>query len=431
MFFLKLKFSDMKNAILSLIFLATVSLDAVSCQTPACPETIGELKKEFTAVIARFQKKHVRESYGEWAGQCFTWVDLESFKAQGIPAQVKSKLKQDVAFSQLAKCLSELSADAWADIREAGLNHFKPTWAEQGEVSRSGQTDAGQRAEKMIAAAVVEAAEELMQPPTQGFKGFPNDIRWVAYSPTNFNPETGLRPDTASILKDLETLTQAGFTGLVTYGSAGPFGKELPRLAEQSGFQGLIMGIWDIASEEETRQAKAAAGSKIVLGYCVGNEGLGWRYNLDQLSQAAGAMKLATGKPVATTEQLEDYADAALLNLGDWVFPNVHPYWNGQYEAAGAVEWTKSAYENLRKKTDKPILFKEVGFPTAGQDSPAMSEALQEAYYVQLAVTNVPFVYFEAFDQPWKNHQPVEPYWGLFKPDRSPKRLARRLMASR
>ncbi len=421
----------MKNVILSLIFLATVSLDVVSCQTSGCPGTAGELKKEFISVIARYQKKHVRESYGEWAGQCFTWIDLDAFNAQDVPVQVKSKLKQDAAFSQLAKCLGELSPDAWATIREEGLNHFKPTWAEQGKVSRSGQTDAGQRAEKMIAAAVVEAAEELLQQPAQGFKGFPDDIRWVAYSPTNFNPGTGLQPDTASILKDLEILAQAGFTGLVTYGSDGPLGKELPRLAEQMGFQGLIMGIWNITSEKEAQQAKAAAGSKIVLGYCVGNEGLGWRYNLEQLSQSIHALKLATGKPVATTEQLEDYADAALLNLGDWFFPNVHPYWNGQYDAVTAVEWTKSAYENLRKKTDKPILFKEVGFPTAGQDSPAMSEGLQEEYYIQLAATDVPFVYFEAFDQPWKKHQPVEPYWGLFKPDRSPKSLARRMMESR
>ena len=31
------------------------------------------------------------------------------------------------------------------------------------------------------------------------------------------------------------------------------------------------------------------------------------------------------------------------------------------------------------------------------------------------------FSYFEAFDQPWKNTMPVEPYWGLFDKDRQPK----------
>lgn len=71
----------------------------------------------------------------------------------------------------------------------------------------------------------------MIQQPIQGFKGFLHDIRWVAYAPTNFNPGTGLQPDTASIRRDLETLTLAGFTGLVTYSSDGAFGKELPVLA--------------------------------------------------------------------------------------------------------------------------------------------------------------------------------------------------------
>ncbi|MCP4424487.1 MAG: glycosyl hydrolase, partial [Chloroflexi bacterium] len=33
-------------------------------------------------------------------------------------------------------------------------------------------------------------------------------------------------------------------------------------------------------------------------------------------------------------------------------------------------------------------------------------------------------VYFEAFDQPWKDTQPIEPHWGLFYNDRLPKPAA-------
>jgi hypothetical protein len=40
----------------------------------------------------------------------------------------------------------------------------------------------------------------------------------------------------------------------------------------------------------------------------------------------------------------------------------------------------------------------------------------------------VRFVYFEAFDQPWKTHLPIEPHWGLFRSDRSPKALAATLL---
>jgi hypothetical protein len=40
----------------------------------------------------------------------------------------------------------------------------------------------------------------------------------------------------------------------------------------------------------------------------------------------------------------------------------------------------------------------------------------------------VKFVYFEAFDQPWKTHLPIEPHWGIFNSDRSPKVLGKRLL---
>jgi hypothetical protein len=41
------------------------------------------------------------------------------------------------------------------------LSH--PTWRELGRISREGQTDAGQKAERMIAEAVVADVERLLQ----------------------------------------------------------------------------------------------------------------------------------------------------------------------------------------------------------------------------------------------------------------------------
>ncbi len=40
------------------------------------------------------------------------------------------------------------------------------------------------------------------------------------------------------------------------------------------------------------------------------------------------------------------------------------------------------------------------------------------------------FAYFEAFDQSWKDHLPIEPHWGLFASDRTPKPVAKRLLAA-
>jgi exo-beta-1,3-glucanase (GH17 family) len=176
---------------------------------------------------------------------------------------------------------------------------------------------------------------------------------------------------------------------------------------------------------------EAAAGNPVVLGFCVGNEGLQSRYQLQALSAAAGELRQKAGKPVTTTEIVERYADENLLRLGDWVFPNAHPYFHNQLDPDDAVRWTKNVYEDLSRRSGGFVMFKEVGLPTAGDSQGRLSEEAQERYYLKLAETGVRFAYFEAFDQPWKTRPPVEPHWGIFGSDRTPKRLGRRLMISK
>jgi exo-beta-1,3-glucanase (GH17 family) len=212
-------------------------------------------------------------------------------------------------------------------------------------------------------------------------------------------------------------LRQSGFNGLVTYGADQP----IPRLAQEMGFQGMILGVWDPTSTEEMNLAKEAAQYNVVIGYVVGNEGLDVRYDYDTLRSAINELKQATGKPVSTTEQVEDYADTGLIELGDWVFPNVHPYWHGVTDSQLAVDWTVERFQELTERTDKPVVFKEVGLPSRGDSR--VNETNQMAYYRLLRETSVVFIWWEAFDQPWKQWAPVEPYWGLFHSNRSPKEV--------
>jgi len=253
-------------------------------------------------------------------------------------------------------------------------------------------------------------------------------IVWVAYSPPTADPDRGVEATPEAIHEDLTVLRNAGFTGLVTYSSSGVLGRELPALAESLGFQRLIMGIWDPFNQEEIAVADAAAELPIVLGFCVGNEGLRKRYEMPVLSAAIQSLREATGKPVTTTEEIDDYADEDLLRLGDWVFPNVHPYFHNQLDPDAAVRWTQAAFDDFKRRTDRFVMFKEVGLPTAGDPEGKLSEANQEKYYLELAKMDVQFVYFEAFDQPWKTHLPIEPHWGIFLSDRTPKLLGLHLM---
>lgn len=256
-------------------------------------------------------------------------------------------------------------------------------------------------------------------------------IIWVCYSPPTSDPPHGVEATAEAIRDDLVALRRAGFTGLITYGSAGSMGRELPALAESQGFEGLIMGVWSPADREEIEAAAAASSNPTVVGFCVGNEGLQSRYQMPVLSATIEELRRRTGKPATTTEIIERYTDESLLRLGDWVFPNAHPYFHNQLVPADAVRWTKTVYDDLQRRSGRFLMFKEVGLPTAGDAQGRLSEDAQESYYVELAKTGVHYSYFEAFDQPWKTHLPVEPHWGLFNADRTPKRLARRLIDKR
>lgn len=254
-------------------------------------------------------------------------------------------------------------------------------------------------------------------------------IVWVGYSPPSADPDRGIQAEQKAIRKDLATLRQAGFTGLVSYGASREFLGALIAEANAQGFLGLVLGIWDPNSNQELAAVADVAGNPLVLGTCVGNEGYGKRYSRTELLAAIAKLRQTTGKPVTTAEEMDDYLDEEVWALGDWVFPNAHPYFHGRFEPEAALRWTKGAFAELRRQTGRFVWLKEVGLPTGGDSSKPLSEIQQDKYYVELAKTRTLFTYFEAFDQPWKGVGTVEQHWGLFRSDRTPKRLARRLLA--
>lgn len=252
----------------------------------------------------------------------------------------------------------------------------------------------------------------------------PNGM-WMDYAPTNFNPVTHQYPNEASIRSDLETLVNMNTRGIVTYGSENSLG-QIPRLAKEAGIQKVVMGLWDPANQEELTNALQA--QAYVDGYCVGNEGLNSRYTFAALELAINNLRTQTNKPVTTTEVIENYSNQQLSDLGDWVFPNAHPYWHGIRDPATAVQWTLDQHNSLAAQTPLMVVFKEVGLPSEGEAG--LSQENQNAYYRELenrllSSNSTKTVHFEAFDQPWKNNPPVEPHWGFLTAERSPKIVAR------
>ncbi|MCX7765705.1 MAG: hypothetical protein N2246_03245 [Candidatus Sumerlaeia bacterium] len=253
------------------------------------------------------------------------------------------------------------------------------------------------------------------------------ELRWVSYSPTNMNPNQGIWPSETSLRQDLQTLRNYGFQGIATYSAYNILGK-IPQLAREIGFEGVIMGLWNfpqvdpVAGQIEWNNALLAR--NFVDAYCVGNEGiLAGRYSLAVVAEAVNSLRNTTRKPVTTNEELSVYFNTpGLLDLGDWIYPNIHPYWAGVKEPLPAVQWTVEKFNLLQQSAPgRFISCKELGLPTAGDS--ACSAERQAEYYYRLCGTNVRFHFFEAYDQLWKTSQPVEPYWGLFHSNRTPKQF--------
>lgn len=276
----------------------------------------------------------------------------------------------------------------------------------------------------------------------QRFTDSLSQLCWVAYSPTHYDPSASpiQWPSEDDVRQDFRVLRQAGFDGLVTYSSAlrsqtNP-GRilDVAALAQEAGFEQMIVGVSDPASEQELRAAEQAGRYPLVLGYSVGNEGLDERYDLETLTGAMQRLRQVTGKPVTTTEQAGDYAEnSPLWTISDWIFPNVHPYFSHIREPEEAVSWSGKIFATMDGLTNKAVVFKEVGLPSGGDVD--VSEDRQALYYRLMRETDVWYVVFEAFDAPWKHlglpnpdgtySQPdPEPHWGIFTSDRRPKLAA-------
>jgi exo-beta-1,3-glucanase (GH17 family) len=281
-------------------------------------------------------------------------------------------------------------------------------------------------------------------------------LRWIAYSPSTFDPGAGKPLLKTDIQADLRVLKSAGFSGLVTY-ACSPAAEtspepgnsaasesvgicDVPSIAKRMGFEGFIVGVWDPQSRPEREAAARLARDKLIDGVCVGNEGLDSRYSWETLREVMRAMRASAGVPVTTTEQIEDYGLPGMCDPAevDWLFPNIHPVFHNIRGPDEAARWTILMATELRKLVGDeaaqkrlPVLIKETGWPTRGLDW--HSEQSQKQFWGALqklaAESAISYVTFEAFDQPWKHEQfqggDIGTSWGVFSAAREPKLIIR------
>lgn len=130
----------------------------------AVTSTAQERRKQhpLMELIKQQQAVHVGQSYGEWAEQCFTWDDLEGFNECEVPGRIVEELKKDAEFAELVAQIRQMAPPARNELLRQAGNTFKPTWRQLGRISPAGQTDAGQQAERRVAAAIVGLVRQML-----------------------------------------------------------------------------------------------------------------------------------------------------------------------------------------------------------------------------------------------------------------------------
>lgn len=252
-----------------------------------------------------------------------------------------------------------------------------------------------------------------------------SSLCWIGYAPSQFDPRNQFYPSIEDIKADLTVLKKNGFNGVITFGAEKSL-RQIPKVAKEIGFEGVIMGIWDPASDEEIESAITA--KQYVDGYCVGHMGLNKNYGLKTLKSTITKIKKHTQKQVTTSEGIDAYTTKSpLIQLSDWIFPDSRIYWQNEKDTHPRRIYSAllKGYERLVGLSDKPVLLKIVGYPTKGF---AKVTENQQVDLFKLLLKNaghpserLRFAYFEAFDQPWKTWHSVEAHWGVFNNDRTPK----------
>jgi hypothetical protein len=146
------------------LLLAVVFAGFLTACAPA-GVSLNQSPVSLRAVIEEQIKSHVRLSYGELDGECFTDADLQRMIQERVPALIAEQLKTDPGFRTAIDQMRAMSVDERNRYLLRSREPVHKTWEELGHISSEGQTVSGQRAESLIADSVVNLAETLLASP--------------------------------------------------------------------------------------------------------------------------------------------------------------------------------------------------------------------------------------------------------------------------
>lgn len=148
------------------------------------------------------QLKFVERSYGAENFDCFTYKDLSLFISEF--EKLQKQIIEDHEIWEIARNLSSMDSQTREKEYEKALKAFTPTWNTIERIDPEGQTDAGQKAEKMVGEFIVRLAKKIAgeivnaqgQLNPNKYVGALQDIsRWKLVWSDEFNQTDGSIPD--------------------------------------------------------------------------------------------------------------------------------------------------------------------------------------------------------------------------------------------
>lgn len=316
------------------------------------------------------------------------------------------------------------------------------------------------------------AHAEYAQSPDKLLNG---QVMAVAYSGfrEGQHPDRGegaVNPSDEQILEDLNILLAHEFKLIRVYDSGENSAATLRLIREHKLPIKVLLGIWlkaevsnhegcawldtpipdaELALNKISNAAEVARGvalarqySDIVVAVNVGNEALvDWNDHMVTLQSVIDyvrQVKKSIEQPVTVADNYAWWIHhgAPLAAELDFIGVHTYPAWENKTIEQG-LAYTIQNIEDVHKALPgKPVVILEGGWATtASEFSEQANEANQARYYRDVSrwaeKTNTTFMFFEAFDEPWKgnpdNAAGAEKHWGLFNVDRTPKKVMLRI----
>ena len=177
---------------------------------------------------------------------------------------------------------------------------------------------------------------------------------------------------------------------------------------------------------------------EIVAAVAVGNEALvEWNDHMVPVESVIAyvkKVKAAIKQPVTVADNYDWWArfGKPLAKHLDFVSVHIYPVWEGKAVDEGMSFGTANMEAVRKALPDARLVITEAGWATvASEFGDRATEAAQARYYREMKTwsekNNVTTFFFEAFDEDWKgdpnNPQGAEKHWGIYKIDRTPKKV--------